>query len=99
MSARLWRILVAYDIVDDRRRARLAKVLSAFGDRIQYSIFLIDLTPAKEVRLRARVAAEIDARVDSVLFCHLGPTALSRTESITYMGCRREVTDSSDFVL
>ncbi|MEZ5213030.1 CRISPR-associated endonuclease Cas2 [Gordonia sp. (in: high G+C Gram-positive bacteria)] len=99
MSARLSRLLVAYDIVDDRRRARLARLLSAFGDRIQYSVFLIDLTSAKEVRLRARVVSEIDARVDSVLFCRLGPTASNGTQNITYLGCRREVTDGSDFVL
>lgn len=99
MTARLCRLLVAYDIVDDRRRVRLANVLSAFGDRIQYSVFLVDLTPAKEVRLRARVASEIDPRFDSVLFCRLGPIASRGAESITYIGCRREVTDGSDFVL
>lgn len=99
MNTRLSRMLVAYDIVDDRRRSRLANVLQSFGDRIQFSVFLIDVTDAQEVRMRARVSAEIDARVDSVLFCKLGPTASTGSTSITYLGCRRTITDDTDFVV
>ncbi|MFI8774620.1 CRISPR-associated endonuclease Cas2 [Gordonia sp. NPDC062954] len=38
-------ILVAYDITEDRRRARLAALLQAWGDRIQYSVFICHLPP------------------------------------------------------
>lgn len=31
--------LVTYDIPDDRRRTRLAKVMLDFGNRVQYSVF------------------------------------------------------------
>ena len=30
---------VAYDITDDKRRNRVAKILKDFGTRIQYSVF------------------------------------------------------------
>ncbi|AVM00001.1 CRISPR-associated endonuclease Cas2 [Gordonia iterans] len=99
MTARLSRLLVAYDIVDDRRRTRLANILQSFGDRIQFSVFLVDVTDAQEVRMRAKVNAEIDGRVDSVLFCRLGPTATTGSTSITYLGCRRTTTDDTDFVV
>jgi len=33
------RHLICYDIRDDRRRARLARLLEGFGDRIQFSVF------------------------------------------------------------
>ena len=33
------RYVVCYDIVDDKRRTRLAKCLDGYGDRIQYSVF------------------------------------------------------------
>lgn len=32
-------LLVAYDIPDDRRRAKVAKVLLRFGRRVQYCVF------------------------------------------------------------
>lgn len=41
------RYLVAYDIVDDRRRTKIAKVLESYGDRIQYSVFVVDIKPAR----------------------------------------------------
>jgi CRISPR-associated protein Cas2 len=31
--------LVSYDIPDDRRRTRLAKLLKDYGGRVQYSVF------------------------------------------------------------
>ena len=33
---------VAYDITDDKRRNRVAKILKDFGTRIQYSVFECD---------------------------------------------------------
>lgn len=41
--------LVAYDIPDDRRRARVAKVLLRFGRRVQYSVFLADRGPIEAI--------------------------------------------------
>ena len=51
MSARdrLRRRLIAYDIPDDRRRSRAARVLEGFGDRVQYSVFVVDALPAQFV--------------------------------------------------
>ena len=31
--------LVTYDITDDQRRTKVAKILEDFGDRVQYSVF------------------------------------------------------------
>lgn len=33
--------LVAYDIIDDRRRSHVSKILSTCGERLQYSVFFI----------------------------------------------------------
>ena len=46
------RVLVAYDVPSDRRRGRVAKTLLKYGDRIQYSVFVVDSAPAKLMRLR-----------------------------------------------
>lgn len=36
------RYVIAYDISDDRRRARVAKTLEGHGDRVQYSVFEVE---------------------------------------------------------
>lgn len=32
-------VVVAYDIEDDRRRTRIARILEGYGERVQYSVF------------------------------------------------------------
>ena len=47
------RYVVAYDIADDRRRARVADLLLGFGDRVQYSVFEVDVSTRDLERLLA----------------------------------------------
>ena len=87
------RLLVAYDIPDDRRRLRLAKVLQGFGDRVQYSVFIVDAAPVKLNRMRRAVAEVIDVRADSVLFCDLGALSSLDASRFSWLGLERVVTN------
>jgi CRISPR-associated protein Cas2 len=58
--------VIAYDISDDHRRARVAAVLQAYGDRIQRSVFLCTLEAPSLAEVRSRVAAIINPDIDSV---------------------------------
>lgn len=78
--------LIAYDITDDRRRNRLAQVLSSYGDRVQLSVFLIKVRPAKIIRLKDAIDGVVDWGVDGVLICDLGPDPRGRME---FLGRRR----------
>lgn len=91
MSEAVQRLLVAYDIRDDARRDRVAVILQGYGERVQYSVFVVDGRPAQFVRLRASLATVIDSGCDSVMLCHIGPreTAARKTE---YLGARRSLT-------
>lgn len=51
--------VVVYDIGDDRRRARAAKVLQSFGVRVQESVFECRLDERQLERLKERVGREI----------------------------------------
>ena len=37
------RIVVSYDVSDDRRRRKVAKIMEGYGYRVQYSVFECDL--------------------------------------------------------
>ena len=54
------RTLIAYDVPSDRRRAKLAKLILSYGDRIQYSVFIVDAAPAKVRRIKDEVQELID---------------------------------------
>lgn len=92
MSEPVRRMLVAYDIVDDRRRDRVAVALQEHGERVQYSVFFVDGRPATFVRLRALLSALIDTGADTVMFCDLGPRESAVKYAISHIGARRRLT-------
>ena len=58
--------VVAYDVADDRRRARLHRVLEEYGVPVQESVFLLELPPSRWAEVRARARREIDGQEDDV---------------------------------
>lgn len=92
-------MLVAYDIRDDRRRDRIAVRLQEDGDRIQYSVFIVDGRAAAFVRLRSDLAAIIDPDVDAILFCDLGPRAAVEKRVMSHLGTRRKLTGDDEALI
>lgn len=78
--------IVAYDIANDDRRAKVLKTMKGFGDHLQYSVFECQLTPTALVRCRHFLSEIIDHRHDQVLFIHLGPTEGRGDRVITAIG-------------
>lgn len=93
------RTLVCYDIPADKRRTRLAKVLESHGDRVQYSVFVIDVSPARLLRLKDKVKEIIDVDEDSVLFCDLGRISDLSDSRFSYLGQTREITDNNVLII
>jgi CRISPR-associated protein Cas2 len=59
--------LVAYDIPDDQRRTKVAKILEDFGDRVQYSVFEMELDRSERLdEMRTRLDTVMDPQADSV---------------------------------
>lgn len=65
--------LVSYEVADDRRRDRLAKLLMDYGDRIQFSVFCCELNPRERVRLLAEIREQLNGAEDQALVVELGP--------------------------
>ena len=92
------RFLVAYDISQDDRRTRIARLLESHGDRVQYSVFVVDLRPARLVRLRSKLEAMI-AVTDSILVVDLGPVSGLTPACFSYIGRQRPITPHGPLVL
>lgn len=60
------RYLIAYDITNDNRRARVSAALSAWGDRIQLSIFACHLDVDDYGELVDRLGTIIEPSTDVV---------------------------------
>jgi CRISPR-associated protein Cas2 len=67
-------VVVAYDISEDRRRARVAATLQQWGDRVQRSVFVCLVEPERLAGLQETVGEIIDVDTDSVyVFRQCGP--------------------------
>ncbi len=80
-------VLVTYDVHvsgpgGQRRLRRVAKACRDFGQRVQYSVFEIDVDPAQWTALRARLEALIDPAVDSLRYYDLGANWKRRIEHV-----------------
>ena len=92
------RVLVAYDVPSDRRRSRVAKKLLKYGDRIQYSVFVVDAAPAKLMRIRGELDDVIDPEEDSVLLCDVGLMSSVDAQRFSYVGLTRTITPDGPLV-
>ena len=60
--------VIAYDIADNKRRAKIAREMEALGARVQGSVFEAWLTPAEFKKLTARAAKVLKAEEDSLRY-------------------------------
>lgn len=66
------RYLVAYDIRDDRRLRSIAVCMEGYGERIQYSVFVADLSDREKYLMRADIESRMKQTEDSVMIIDLG---------------------------
>ncbi|EXL06702.1 CRISPR-associated endonuclease Cas2 [Aquamicrobium defluvii] len=80
-------VLVTYDVSITQgngpaRLRRVAKACRDFGQRVQFSVFEIEVDPAQWTRLKARLESLIDPETDSLRFYHLGANWQRRVEHV-----------------
>ncbi|NJL00722.1 MAG: CRISPR-associated endonuclease Cas2 [Spirulinaceae cyanobacterium SM2_1_0] len=75
-------MVVSYDISDDKRRTKVHKILSSYGQWMQYSLFECDLTPTQYARLRDRLDRLIQPPDDSVRFYFLCACCQEKVERL-----------------
>lgn len=80
-------VLVTYDVSTESaggaaRLRRIAKACRDYGQRVQYSVFEIEVDPARWVALKARLAAIIDPATDSLRYYDLGANWRRRVEHV-----------------
>lgn len=85
------RYLVSYDIADDKRRTCVFSCVAGFGEWMQYSVFVCDLTPRELIALRVRLRDLIHDREDSVMIADLGMTEGRGDSCFEFMGIRRRL--------
>ena len=61
-------LIVAYDIRNPRRLTKVANIIGDYGERIQYSVFEMEISQECFAQLVKRVADVLDKDVDGVKY-------------------------------
>ncbi|QLP97780.1 MAG: CRISPR-associated endonuclease Cas2 [Rhodoblastus sp.] len=80
-------VLVTYDVATSeaggaRRLRRVARACRDFGQRVQFSVFEIEVDPAQWTALRARLEGIIEPRTDSLRYYFLGANWRGRVDHV-----------------
>lgn len=89
-------IIISYDIVDDRRRTKVMKLLKGHGTRVQYSVFECHLSQEQLERLARELKGAINLNTDSVRCYLLDADAVAR---IRIVGIGRVSADSTHIIV
>ncbi len=84
-------ILIAYDVTQPRRLARVARVCEDYGVRVQYSIFECHLEAERFQEFWKRLLAEIDEEEDRLVAYKLDAKNAQRTMTAGSMVCSEKV--------
>lgn len=80
-------VLVTYDVATTepggaKRLRRVSKACRDFGQRVQLSVFEIEVDPAQWTTLKSRLEAIIDPNLDSLRYYYLGANWKRRVEHV-----------------
>jgi CRISPR-associated protein Cas2 len=80
-------VLVSYDVATsepggEKRLRRVSRACQDYGQRVQFSVFEVEVEPATWAQLRQQLIEEIDEEADSLRFYFLGANWQRRVEHI-----------------
>ena len=78
----IYRNIAEKSAAGKKRLRQVAGACQDFGQRVQYSVFEIEVDPAQWVKLKARLEAIIDPKKDSLRYYFLGANWRRRVEHI-----------------
>ena len=58
------RVVISYDISDNKRRSKIAKIMEGYGYRVQYSVFECELDRKKLAELMQRLRPLVNKKAE-----------------------------------
>lgn len=91
--------LVCYDVRDAKRLRRIHRLMKAYGESWQYSVFHCTLRAIDRVRLETALLEEMNQKEDQVVIVDLGGGSDAGQESARFLGVGRPEPESGIVVI
>ena len=73
-------VVVSYDVVDDRKRTKIAKAMKSYGDRVQKSVFECRIDDWQFLKMKQSLEKIMDMNEDSIRYYFLCKGCIERIE-------------------
>ncbi|TFE65686.1 CRISPR-associated endonuclease Cas2 [Candidatus Methylacidiphilum fumarolicum] len=83
--------VIAYDVCDDRRLHKIAKICEDFGIRVQFSVFECYLEESELEELWQKLLAEIDPKEDRIVAYKIDARLAKEIRTAGTMVCSEKV--------
>ena len=87
--------VVAYDIKEDRKRARVSKILEKYGIRVNFSGFECMFTDIQLLKVQEKIKKILDKRSDTVIYY---PICVNCYTKIIYQPAHRQTSRTIEIV-
>lgn len=91
------RYLVAYDISDSKRLRMMYSLMCGYGDPLQFSVFLCELSAKEKVLMTTDIISIINNSEDSILLVNLGNS--QKDEAIEFIGHRKQTLERKPVII
>lgn len=91
MGQKRSRHVIAYDMPDDKRRNKVARVLEGHGERVQYSVFECQLTDKQFTALWKELKEMVKPKEDSLRAYRLCPVCAAWVKTVGQAVCVEKV--------
>ncbi|MEQ3108735.1 CRISPR-associated endonuclease Cas2 [Bacteroides salyersiae] len=87
--------VIAYDIKEDRKRARVSKILEKYGIRVNFSVFECMFTDIQLLQVQEKIKKILDKRSDTVIYY---PICVNCYTKIIYQPAHRQTSRTIEIV-
>ncbi|EQB66603.1 MAG: CRISPR-associated protein Cas2 [Thermoplasmatales archaeon E-plasma] len=93
------RFIVTYDIADPGRLRKIFSLLRGFGESIQYSVFMCELSPKEKAILVTSLHEAINHNEDRIMVIDIGSIEIAAFERIEFIGKVIEITNRECIII
>ncbi|EQB68021.1 CRISPR-associated endonuclease Cas2 [Cuniculiplasma divulgatum] len=91
--------LVSYDITDQKRLGQIYKKMKGYGDALQYSVFICDLSDKEKIIMISELSHILNHSEDSVLIFDLGNSSSKYQDKIMSIGKVKKFEDRGAIII
>jgi len=91
--------LVSYDISDEKRLNRVFNKMKGYGEPIQYSVFICNLSLKEKVMMISALKEIINNREDSIIIIEIGSSDKNTNDLIELIGKIPDIPERKNIII